>query len=206
MLLALVLAVAPAAPAHPPELADRATPAAQARPRGPGVAALTLGALTGAAGLGLGLASGPTLAALEACLDCPSRLPPTMFAAVALNTASLGLLALGAGLRGRALGEYDGAHATAPRRDVPWISLGGLVTGGGVLLVAAGLGWRFAESSRGSATSWTLLQLGMSGVSAGSSLLVYGLTYRKHVALRRELRLVPQLGTRHLGLALVGRF
>src|SRR5690606_23345698 len=122
---ALALAVALAVQAPPPAREGRAAPVREGPPRTAGLAWITVGALAGAAGLGLGLAGARPMAALEACPDCPPRLPPSMFAAVALNTASLGLLALGTSLRGRALGSHDGAYGRTPAPDVPWISLGG---------------------------------------------------------------------------------
>lgn len=200
MWLAFAMFLAPApgidavAPTSPPVEAPR---------RFEGIAVLTAGALAGAAGLGLGLASAPQVAAVDRCANCPPRLPPMALAAVALNTTSLGLLTVGAGVRGRVRGSRSPSRSGA----TPWISAGGLITTGGLLFVAAGLGWQFAESSRASATPWTLLQIGLSSVVAGSSLLVYGLAYRKY-APGREIRvdMVPTAARGHLGLALVGRF
>ncbi|MBZ5708126.1 hypothetical protein [Nannocystis pusilla] len=196
--LAMFLAPAPRVDAVAPT-----SPRVEAPRRFEGVVVLTAGALAGAAGLGLGLASAQQVAAVDRCVECPPRLPAMALAAVALNTTSLGLLTLGAGVRGRVCGSRSPSRAGA----APWISVGGLTTTGGLLFVAAGLGWQFAESSRASATPWTLLQIGLSSVVAGSSLLVYGLAYRKY-APDRELRVdvVPTAARGHLGLALVGRF
>ncbi|WAS95091.1 hypothetical protein [Nannocystis punicea] len=180
-----------------------ASPFVEVPRRTEGVAWLAAGGLAGVAGLGFGLAGAHQLAALERCEACPPRLPATSLAAVALNTASLGLLTVGAGLHGRVRGARGRSRAAAS----PWISFGGLATASGLVLMASGLAWQFAEASRGSTTPWILLQVGLSSVVAGSSLLVYGLTYRKY-APDRELRLtvVPALARGHLGLALAARF
>ncbi|PCC71984.1 hypothetical protein SAMN02745121_08037 [Nannocystis exedens] len=171
--------------------------------RNAGVGWLVTGALAGATGLGLGLASARELAALDRCPECPPRLPPTMLAAVALNTASLSLLTVGAGFHGRARGSRSAARSPA----TAWISFGGMATTGGLVIVAAGLGWQFAEEARASSTPWSLLQLGLSSVIAGSSMLVYGLTYRKYAPAREvQLALVPTLARGRFGLALAARF
>ncbi|WP_434423392.1 hypothetical protein [Nannocystis pusilla] len=208
MHLALSFVVALAVPAPQGDVGGSLAPALEQPRRTEGVGLLTVGALAGAAGLGLGLASASDMASLENCVDCPRRLPPTMFAAVALNTASLGLLAAGAGLRGRLRGSHDAVRGPSRGAGVPWISLGSLITASGVLLVAGGLGWQFAESSRASETPWMLLQLGLSSVVGGSALLVYGLTYQRYRWMFRGARLgmAPHLGERQIGLALVGRF
>jgi hypothetical protein len=116
------------------------------------------------------------------------------------------LLTAGASVRGRVRGLQDGPRSRSA--EAPWISLGGLATAAGVLFVAAGLSWRFAPWSQDSATPWVLLQVGLSSVVAGSSLLVYGLTHRRYATSPQavRLRVAPQLGWRHAGVALVGFF
>lgn len=165
-----------------------------------GTGALVLGSLAGAAGLVLGVQSAHQLADMERCQHCAPGLPPTAFAAIALNTASFALLPAGTGLRGRWLGSRDALGGAPGRPRVPWIPLGGLVTGGGLVLAAAALSWRLVESPQRSATPWAVLQGGMSMIIVGTSLLVHGLTYRAQV------RVLPQLGPHDAGVALVGRF
>lgn len=198
LVLALSLASAPQLESVTP------APFADQQPdRAAGAVWLAAGALAGATGLGLGLAGAPELAVLERCLECPSRLPATLFAAVALNTASLSLLTVGAGLHGRARGSRGTSRAAA----TPWLSFGGLATASGLVIVAAGLGWQFAEEARASATPWALLQVGLSSVVAGSSMLVYGLAYRKYAPAREvQLALVPTLARGRVGLVLEARF
>lgn len=163
-----------------------------------GTGLLVLGSLAGAAGLVLGVESAHTLADMERCLDCPPRLPPTAFAAIAFNTVGFALLPAGTGLRGRWLGSRDALRGGPRRARAPWIPLGGLVTGGGLFVAATALSWRILEPQ--SATPWAALQGGMSMIIVGTSLLVHGLTYKA------QLRVVPQLGVHHAGVALVGRF
>lgn len=198
LVLALSLAAAP-----PLEPVAPAPFAGERQDRAAGAVWLAAGALAGAAGLGLGLAGAPELAALERSTERPARLPATLFAAVALNTASLSLLTVGAGLDGRARGSRGLSRAAA----TPWISFGGLATASGLFIVAAGLGWQLAEEARASATPWALLQVGLSSVLAGSSMLVYGLAYRKY-APAREVQLAwgPTLARGHVGLVLEARF
>lgn len=194
-------------PAEPEAEADPESEAENERLPFRGTAALVVGSLAGAAGLGLGIGTARQVAALEGCANCPERSFALPFAAIALNTAAFSLIAAGAGLRGRDEGLRFALEGKPRRTPGVAIGLGGLFLGGGGVLVAGALAWRLLDSADRAATSWAILQGGMSMIVVGSGLVVYGTTYRKFAgsALAR-MRVVPNVSWHHAGLALAGTF
>lgn len=209
-LLSLAVALAPGPVRVGPAQAGEPAPTGPVAPREPrvwrGTGALVVGALAGAAGLGLGLGTARRFAALERCPACDSGANALPLATIVLNTAGFTLIAAGAGLRGLDEGGRF-ARTGAPRRQAgATIGLGALVLGGGGLLVAGALAWRLIDASSSSGTPWAILQGGMSMIVAGSGLVVFGTTYRRAAGEGPQVRLAPQVGRLGAGLALVGAF
>ncbi|MCY1009971.1 hypothetical protein OV079_31300 [Nannocystis pusilla] len=197
LVLALSLASAPQLePVVPAPSAD------EPPDRAAGAAWLAAGALAGATGLGLGLAGAPRWPPWSAAPNVPrASLPPSSPPSPSTPRASASSPSAPASTAALA------ARGTSRAAATPWISFGGLATASGLVIVAAGLGWQFAEEARASATPWALLQVGLSSVVAGSSMLVYGLAYRKYAPAREvHLALVPTLARGRVGLVLEARF
>lgn len=200
--LAVLLAPGPERIGGPPPPAGATGPARAWR----GTGALVVGSIAGAAGLGLGIGTARRFAEIEQCPTCDRRAGYLPLATIALNTAAFSLIAAGAALRGLDEGGRF-ARVGAPRRQVDaTIGLGGLILGGGGLLVAGALAWRLVDSPRASGTPWSILQGGMTMIVAGTGLIVFGTTYRRAVGDALQVRLAPELGWRHAGLALTGAF